>query len=182
MQPSKARRVFHYKFVKSVAARGIIFTARSNDLPRRFGVIATKVGVRVFAGVGSKTGMPAMRRVSAGTPVFARPNDWARLQCDASAGDEALQPMDRVVATLELRVIDNPLVQRDRRLDADNGEFVERAAHPADRIGTRRRVDDKLGNQTVVVWWHEIPGVQRGIDSHPKAARRVERGDAARRR
>ena len=43
--------------------------------------------------------------------------------------------MDGVVAGLELRIIDDPLMQRDRGLDADDGELVERAAQPVDRVG-----------------------------------------------
>ena len=95
---------------------------------------------------------------------------------------EPLQPVDRVVAALELRIVDDPLVQRDRGLDADDGEFVQRAAQAVDRVGARRRMHDQLRHQAVVVRRHEIAGVQRRIDAHAEPARRVERGDAARRR
>ena len=72
-----------------------------------------------------------------------------------------LQPMDRIITALELRIIDNALVQRDRGLDPHNGEFVQCAAHAVDGVGACRRMDDQLRHQAVVVGRHEIAGVER---------------------
>ena len=112
-------------------------------------------------------------------PLVARPAGGCgrRLHRRGLAGgDEALQPVDRVVAGAEFGRFHDAAVQRQRRADALDRELGQRAAHPRDGLGARRRVDDQLGDHAVVIGRHDIAGVQRAIDAHAEAARRLVYG------
>ena len=72
------------------------------------------------------------------------------------SGEKALEPVDVVVAAAELGIVDEALVQRDRRLDAADHVFGQRAAQAHHAFVAARAVDDQLGDQAVVVGRHRV--------------------------
>ena len=84
-----------------------------------------------------------------------------------------LEPVDVVVAIDEIGLGDEPLMQRDRGLDAGDDEFLERPAQPHQAFVAAGAVDDELGDQAVVIRRHDVALIERAIDAHAEAARRV---------
>jgi hypothetical protein len=88
--------------------------------------------------------------------------------------------VDVVVAVDESLLADDPPVQRDRGVDAADHEFLERAAQAHQAFVAGAAVHDQLADQRIVVGRDRIAGIERGIDAHAQAARRVIVGDLAR--
>src|SRR5687767_1518286 len=95
-----------------------------------------------------QSGRPARRACPPDTPFIPHgpatpPDGWVvavplggpvpRTRPSSLAGQPLLQPFDRIVAALEFRVLDQGLVERNRRLDAVDDEFLERPAQPPHR-------------------------------------------------
>ena len=97
-------------------------------------------------------------------------------------GEPLLEIVDRRAAAQERVVEQELLVQRDVRLDAAHHHLGQRDAHPRDRLLARVAVRDDLADHRVVVRRHEVVGVRVRVDADARAARRVPRRDAARRR
>ncbi len=90
--------------------------------------------------------------------------------------------MDVVIAIHEIRGADHFLMQRDRRVDAADGIFLQGPAQPHQAFIARVAVNDQLGDQAVVMRLHDIAGIQCRIDADAEPAGRMVIRDPARRR
>lgn len=70
-------------------------------------------------------------------------------------------------------------MQRQVGGDAFDAHFAKRAPHAHDRLLARRRMDDELGDQGIVMRRNAITRRHMGIDPHAGAARQVKMGDEA---
>ena len=77
----------------------------------------------------------------------------------SAAGNELFQPVDRVIAGLKFRIVDDPAMEWNCRLDPDDGKLVKCPTQPVDSIQPGRRVDDQLCHHAVVERRHEISSV-----------------------
>src|SRR5271169_1781252 len=93
--------------------------------------------------------------------------------------EEALEPVDVVIAVDEICGVDQSLMQWDRRFDAADHVFLERPAQPHQTFVAGLAMDDQLGDQAVVVGRHLVPLVERAVDAHAEPARGVIIGDSA---
>src|SRR5579875_1075559 len=100
----------------------------------------------------------------------------------ALAGDKALQPMDVIVAGLKFRGLNNTPMQRQSGFDSGNDEFFQSTPEPRNRLRTAWRMNNQLGNKTVVMGRHAIAGIKRRIDAHAEPAGGMKRRDMAGRR
>ena len=69
----------------------------------------------------------------------------------AAGGEELLQPVDVVVAVLDVRVAHQRAEQRQGRVDAVDDELVERAAQAHQAFGPVAAMDDQLADQRIVM-------------------------------
>src|SRR5579883_2881781 len=92
---------------------------------------------------------------------------------------EPFEPMDIVVAIDEIGFGDEPQMQRKRGLDPGDHIFLERTPKPHQALVARSAVNDKLGDETVVVGRHGVALIERAVDAHAGSAGRVIAGDAA---
>src|ERR1700730_10012934 len=93
-----------------------------------------------------------------------------------------LQPMDVVEPILDVGVAHQYLEQGNCRIDAVDDEFIERTAKPHQRLVAVAPMHDELADERIVVWRNRVPGIDRAVDAHAKAAWRMVIGDLARRR
>jgi hypothetical protein len=96
---------------------------------------------------------------------------------DALAGEEAFEEDSRDVALLEVRVVEDALVQRDGRLDAFDHEFVEGSAHAGNRFLPVPAMRDDLGNHGIVERDDRHVRFHRRVDSYTESAWRAVLGD-----
>src|SRR4029077_14489204 len=89
---------------------------------------------------------------------------------DALAGEEAFEEDSRDVALLEVRVVEDALVQRDGRLDAFDHEFVEGSAHAGNRFLPVPAMRDDLGNHGIVERDDLHVRFHRRVDSYTESA------------
>src|SRR5260370_27265519 len=84
------------------------------------------------------------------------------------------------VAGDEERMVHQPAMEVEigGQLAAD-GEFVERAAHPRDRLMTVAAPRRELGDHRVVIDWNFGAGVDARVDADAGAVRQMHRVDAA---
>src|SRR5450759_1201605 len=91
-------------------------------------------------------------------------------------------PLDEVsidLAALEVLVLDDLLVERDRGRDAHDDELVEGPPSPVDGLIARLAPDDQLRDERVVRGRHVVPGIQVAVDAHAEPAGRIEDLDLA---
>src|SRR5262245_31284768 len=84
------------------------------------------------------------------------------------------EPVNVVVAIGDIGIADEFAEERQRRLDAVNNEFVERAAQTHHRFDAVAPMHDQLADQAVVIGRNAIAGINARIDTDSEASRRVE--------
>src|SRR6185312_10217642 len=92
-----------------------------------------------------------------------------------------LEPVDVVVAGEDVRLLDQPLEQRQRGLDAVDHELVDGAAEAHQALLAGAAIDDELADQAVVVRRDRVAAVDGAVDAHADAAGRMIELDGARR-
>src|SRR5690606_24155017 len=70
---------------------------------------------------------------------------------DLVRGQILFQPVDIVIAGQDIRLLDQALEQRQRRLDAVDHEFVDSPAEPLETFLAGAAIDDELADQRVVI-------------------------------
>src|SRR4051794_27973451 len=102
----------------------------------------------------------------------------------ALLGHELLDEVSGDVARAKLLVLQDLLVERNRRLHAAPGdlELVERTRHPVDRTLAIGSPHDQLRDQRVVERADHPTGIAVGVDARPRPARRDVRLEPSRRR
>src|SRR5208337_4012044 len=90
-----------------------------------------------------------------------------------------LQPVNVVLAVLDVGVSNQRPKERQRRVDSVDDELVERPAQAHQRFGAGAAVDDELADEGIVKGRNHVALVGGGIDANAEAARRMEVGDAA---
>ncbi len=76
-------------------------------------------------------------------------------------------------ASLECRVLEYLLVERDVRLDAFDDHLRERVAHARNRCVAIRAVGDDLADHGVVERRHLVAAVDVAVDADTRSARRM---------
>src|SRR5207244_747464 len=120
--------------------------------------------IPAFAGMTREAGSPTFLTMSSSTP------------------EEAFEPVDIVVAAAEVGVVDEALMQGDRRFDPADHVFGQRPAQPHHAFLAGGSVDDKLGDEAVVERRHLVALVECTIDPDAEPARRMVLADPSRRR
>ena len=95
------------------------------------------------------------------------------------AGQILLEPVDVVVAVDDGGFAHQRAEQRQRGLDAVDHHLVQRPAQPHQAFAAGLAVDDQLADQRVVIRRDHVALIDRGIDAHAEAARRVILQDLA---
>src|SRR5437762_12547946 len=83
-----------------------------------------------------------------------------------------------VIPSHESGIRHDSTMQWNRRFDAFNDEHLEGPLHAPDGFRAVAAFDDEFGNHRVIVWRDDGVGIRRGIHTHSRATRRLERGDA----
>src|SRR5216684_6747399 len=109
-------------------------------------------------------------------------NLWGCAQGGASYScfgtpEEAFEPVDVVGAAAELGIVDQALVQGDRRFDAADHVFRERAAQAHHAFLAGGAMHDEFCDEAVVERRHLVALIERAVDADPEPARRVVFGD-----
>src|SRR5581483_3498337 len=95
---------------------------------------------------------------------------------------ETLQEVGREASLHEVLVLEDPQVERDIGLNSLDHVLVERRLGAIYRGATVARVNDKLGDQRIVMHRHAVAVVERSLDAHAESTRRMMvRNDPARR-
>src|ERR1700730_6904112 len=81
--------------------------------------------------------------------------------------------MDVVESILDVGIAHERLEQRNRRIDSVDNELIERATKAHECFIAVSPMYNELANKRVIVGRNGIPGVDRAIDAHAKAAWRV---------
>ena len=82
-------------------------------------------------------------------------------------------------ASHELRIHHQFPMQRNVRADPFDHRLQERRLHAGQRLFTGIAVDDDLSDHRVVIGWHEVVGVNVGVNPYTRPARHMPHGDAA---
>ena len=102
---------------------------------------------------------PARSREASITPPFA----GLGLQ-------KLFQPVNIVLAILHVGVSDQRAKERQRRFNAVDDEFVERAAKAHQRLGASSAVDDQLADQRIVIRRDHVTLIGGRIDANAETA------------
>ncbi len=79
------------------------------------------------------------------------------------------------VAGLKVVIGHDFLMKRNRRMNALNDKFIQRALHAFDRFGAVFSVRNELGDQRIIKGRNFITGVRMRIDANTDAAGHVKR-------
>src|SRR5262249_24081917 len=96
--------------------------------------------------------------------------------------DAALDEIGRDLAAPVERIGENPLLEREVRMHADDLHLLKTALHPPDRACPISVPDDDLRQQRIVVVRHDVPDGDMRVHPHPETARQRGAVDAARAR
>ncbi len=91
------------------------------------------------------------------------------------------EPVDGVFTLEEFGLFENPLMERQRRLDARNHGFADGALQPADTFLPRAAMDDELADHGVVIGRDGVAAVYCAVEPYAQTAGGVEGVDTARR-
>src|SRR6266851_3220636 len=83
---------------------------------------------------------------------------------------------------LEPRIVHDFQVQRNRRLDSLDHHRIQSSSHTRNRQLSRPGVDNDLSNHRIIKGRHRVSRVDIGVNAHARPARKIEGGDATRRR
>jgi hypothetical protein len=86
---------------------------------------------------------------------------------------QALDEADVVFAVAKFLAAHDGAVKGDRRLNAGDVIFIQRAAHPLDGGSASCARGDEFGDEGIVIGRDDVTGVSVRIDPHAAAARRV---------
>src|SRR5690606_32730656 len=79
------------------------------------------------------------------------------------------EPGDVVVARDDLGLLDEPLEEGERGLDAVDDELVDGAAQAMQAFGAGAAVNDQLADEAVVVGRDRVALIHRAVDAHADA-------------
>ena len=117
---------------------------------------------------------PVAQRTGAFLPPHPKWRTWLCAHFSPSrlglVSQEILEPVDIVLAVLDVRVSNQAAKQRQRRLDALDDEFIERSSEPHQSFGSRSAVNDQLADQEIIIGRDHVTLIGRRIDANAEAS------------
>src|SRR5471032_2104764 len=105
--------------------------------------------------------------------------DYSPVRLMPQAGQVLLEPMNRIVAVDDVGLAHQFLEQRNGGLDAVHHQLVQGAAQAQQALVAILGMDDQFARQAVVIVREFVAGIDRAVEAHAQAARRVKLGDQA---